>query len=110
MWSVRSRRRLGLALGDEMVPRQAGVVGAVAHRHPRLGGHQHLVAATLQDLPEDLLRQPVGADVGRVDQVDPGVQAPVDLPAGLVDPGRPDAGEPALAPEGHRAHGQLRDP
>ena len=97
-----------LALGDQVMARQA--VGAVAHGHARLGRQQHLVTAAFQDLPADLLGQPVGVDVGGVDQIDPGLQAPVDLPPGLLQVGRPDAGEPASAAEGHRAHGQDRDP
>jgi hypothetical protein len=45
----------GLTFADQVVAGQPGVVGPLPHRHARLGGHQHLVAAALQDLPQDLL-------------------------------------------------------
>ena len=89
--------------------REAGVVGAVAHRHPRLGGHQHVVAAARQRLAEDLLRGAVGVDVGRVDHVDAGVEAHVDLAARAVDVRGADVRELAAAAEGHRAEGERGD-
>jgi hypothetical protein len=100
----------GLAAGDDMVAGKPGVVRPPAHRHPDLGGQQHLVPAAREDLADDLLGQAAGVDVGGVDEVDPGLQAHVDLPSGLVHAGRPDAGEPAAAAERHRAHGEHGDP
>ncbi len=67
-----------------MVTGEAGVVRPAAHRHPYLGGHQHLVPAAAQDLAQDLLGQAAGVHVGGVDEVDPGVQAHVHLAAGAV--------------------------
>jgi hypothetical protein len=94
----------GLAAGDDVVKGQAGVVRAVAHGHPDLGGEQQLVPAAPQDLAHDLLGLAAGVDVGGVDEVDPGVQAHVHLPAGLLHVGRADVLEIPAAAERHRAH------
>ena len=88
---------------------EAGVVGPVAHRHPRLGRQQHVVAAVAQRAPDDLLRCAGGVHVGRVDQVHAGVEAHVDLAAGAVDIGAADVRELAAAAEGHRAEREGRD-
>ena len=50
-----------------------------------------------------------GVDVGRVDQVDPGVEAQVDLAAGAVDVDRADEARRPRAAEGHRAEREGRD-
>ena len=46
-----------LAFADQMIARQAFVVGAVAHPHARLGGDQHVaLALAVERLADDLLR------------------------------------------------------
>ena len=98
-----------LAGADQVVAREAGVVGAVAHRHPRLGGHSTRSRRPGERLAEDLLRGAGGVDVGGVDQVDAGVEAHVDLAARAVDVRGADVGELAAAAEGHRAEGERGD-
>ena len=44
-----------LAAGDDVLAGKAGVVRAVSHRHPHLGGDEHPVPAAGQHLAEDLL-------------------------------------------------------
>jgi hypothetical protein len=63
-----------------------------------------------QHLADDFLGLAVGVDVGGIDQVDPGVQAPVHLPPGLRHVCRPDVLERAAAAERHRAHGEHGHP
>ena len=109
MWSVPQPAQARLAACDEVVAREAGVVGPVPHRQARLGGEQHAVAPAAQRLADDLLRHAVGVDVGGVDQVDAGVEAQVDLARGAGDVGHPDRRVRAPAAEGHRAERQRRD-
>ena len=50
----------GLGRGDDVVAREAGVVGPLAHREAHLGGEQEAVAAAaVERLADDLLRRPV---------------------------------------------------
>ncbi len=100
----------GLAAGNDVVAGQPGVVRAAPHRHPHLGGHQHLVPAARQDLAQDFLGLAAGVDVGGIDEVDPGVQAHIHLPPGLGHVGRPDVFEWPAAAERHRAHGEHGNP
>ena len=95
-----------LAGADDVVAREPGVVGAVAHRHARLGGEQHAVAAAAQGAPDDLLGEAAGVDVGGVDQVDARLEAHVDLAGRAFDVGRADVGELVAAAEGHGAEGE----
>ncbi len=98
----------GLAAGDDVLPGQARVVRPVAHRHPHLGRQQQRVPAPVDHLPGDLLREPARVDVGRVDQVHPGVQAHVNVTAGRHHVGRAHRAEPAAPAERHRAKRQRR--
>ena len=81
-----------------------------AEQAPRPAEMTPLRPVLQEHLAHDVLGQPAGVDVGGVDEVDPGLQAHVDLPSGLVHIGRADAGEPAAAAERHRAHGERGDP
>jgi len=98
MWSVSRRRRLASTERKDVIARQPGVVGTVAHRHPRLGGQEHIVATSGDRLPENLLRHPGRIHVCRVEQVDACVEAERDLLLRAVDIGRADRARPALAP------------
>jgi hypothetical protein len=89
--------------------RQAGVVRAVAHRHPHLRGQQHVLALAAERLADDLLGRAGRVDVRCVDEVDPGVEAHADLALGAVDVGAADGAGPADATEGHRAEGENGD-
>src|SRR5581483_1986732 len=85
-------------------PGVAPAVGVLPHREVGLGGQDHLIpAAADQRLGHDLLGLPARVDVGRVDEVDPGVEGPVDDPDRFlvvrVAPGAEHHG-----PEAHRAH------
>src|SRR5690606_21400361 len=77
----------GLERPGQVAPGRTRGVGARARlRVPRvvpdgeagLGGEHDVVAAALEGLADDLLRLAAGVDVGRVDEVDPGVERPVD--------------------------------
>ena len=72
-----------LALGHDPPPRAALGVGIVAHRSEDLGGQDHPGAVHLgQGLPHDDLRLARRVHVGGVDEIDAGIEGPVD------DPGR----------------------
>jgi hypothetical protein len=93
-----------LDLADDPAPRVALLVGVLAHGAMDLGGEDDVVApAAGQRLADDLLGLALGVDVGGVDEVDPGVQGPVDDPDALVVVG--------VAPvaEHHRAEAELAD-
>ena len=100
----------GLTGFDQMVPRQAGVVGTGAHWEAGLGGQQHAVATATQRLAHDLLRVAVRVDVSRVDQVDAGVKRHVDLSTGPFEVGVADVPELPPTAERHRAQREARDP
>ena len=99
-----------LARRDQVEAGETRVVRPVAHRHAGLGRQHHALPPALQRLAEDLLGQAARVDVGGVDQVDPGVDAPIDLPPGLLDAGGADRGEPVAAAERHRAQPEHRHP
>ena len=91
-------------LAHDPAARVAELVGVVAHLAVELGGqHDVVAAASLQRLPDDLLRLAARIDVGGVDEVDPGVERAVDDADGLVVVG--------LAPgaEHHRPEAQRAD-
>ncbi len=96
----------GVAGGDQMVARQPYLVRSLAHAEPSLGRDQRAVAATAQDFAQDLLRGAGRIDVGRIEQIDPGIEAHVDLPRRARDIGVAGLGEIATAAEGHGAHRQ----
>ena len=73
---------------DQVVARRADVVGAGAEAEGPLGGDDHLVAAALDRLAQDLLGHAVRVDVGRVEHGEPGLEADVDEPRGLGDVAR----------------------
>jgi hypothetical protein len=71
-----------------------------------LCGEQHAVALAADPLAGELFAPPLAVDVGRVDQVDAGVDGRVEDPPRLVV-GRGDAlHERARLAEGHRAEAQ----
>ena len=99
----------GLAALDDVMAGEALHVRALAHRHAHLGGDQEVIATSLEHLADDLLGQAGRVHVGRVDHVDAGVTAHVDLASGPGDVGAADHGERAATAEGHGAQGQRRD-
>jgi len=76
---------------------------------PNLGRDQDVVTPALQRLTDDLLRATGRVDVGSVDQVDPGVEAEIDLAPGVGQLGVADLREVAQSAEGHRSEGECRD-
>jgi hypothetical protein len=92
-----------LALADYVVSRETSIVGSVSHRHPDLGGEEQIVSPPRDRLPEYLLGLTVRVDIRGVEEVDPGVQAHVNLSPGPGHIRRADFAEAALPAEGHRA-------
>jgi len=91
---------------DEVLPMVASRVGIVGPACQRVFGRQDdAFPAAFKELPELLLRLPVGVVVGGVDEVAAAVEEEVEHPARLGQL-RPPA--PALA-ERHRAQGDLAD-
>ena len=109
MWSSRSRFRLASHASIRWCRERPASFGPRAHREASLGGHEDAVAAPLEDLADDLLGQAARIDVGRVDQVDPGVERHVDLAAGSAHVVGADIAKLALTSETHRPERQLRD-
>ena len=77
----------GVALFENVQPRGAEVVGAIAHGEEGLGGDEDLVALSLESLAENLLRQAVRVAVGYVEEVHAGIEAEVDHAPRFVDAG-----------------------
>jgi hypothetical protein len=74
-----------LHLLHDPAPRVAELVRIVAHRAVDLGGEHDVVAlAAGERLADDLLGLTPRVDVGRIDEVDAGIQGPVDDPDALV--------------------------
>ena len=94
----------------QVVAGAADRVGVVAGAEGRLGRDQHLVATPLDRGPQHLLGRTGGVDVGAVEQGEPGIEADVDQPAGLVDVGvAPGAEKLALAAESPGAEAEHGD-
>ena len=94
---------------EEVLPRQAPVVGAVAHGEVGLGGHDDLVAAgqVAHGPAQDLLARPARVHVGGVEEVDAVVEGLAhELPAGLLGQ---DPVPPARRAVGHHAEAEARD-
>ena len=96
----------------DVEPRGAARIHAVAGLPEHLGGDDHAVARHLQvleRLPRHLFSDAVGVYIGRVDEVDPGVERAPDQALGIgllqIADMLPDA---VVAAEGHRAQAQLR--
>ena len=64
--------------GDQPAAGAALVVALVAHRHERLGGEHDVVAPSGDGGADHLLGLAAAVHVGRIDQVDPGVEGGVD--------------------------------
>jgi hypothetical protein len=92
-----------LARADDPAPRVSLLVDVVAHPAVHLGGEHHPIPAAGQGLADDLLRLAGRVHVGGVDEVDPGVQRPLD------DPGRLVMIRIAPGPEHHRAQAKRAD-
>src|SRR6185295_5064351 len=58
--------------------REPALVRTGTHRRPDLGGEHRLLAAVREGLADDHLRLALGVAVGRVDEVDAGVQGAMD--------------------------------
>jgi hypothetical protein len=92
-----------LDLGHDPAAGAATVVRIVVERHEELRGEHDVITAPLERLADDGLRLAVREHVGGVDEVDTGVERPVnDLDALAVVLGTPVA-------EHHRAQAQLAD-
>lgn len=76
---------------DQTAARHAAVARAVAGRQAGLGRDQDGVAPSLDRLAQHLFGSPVRIDVGGIEQIDAGLQADVDQPAGLDRIARPQA-------------------
>ncbi len=63
---------------DDPPPRAAPLVTVGAHGVEALGGEDHFVPPALDGPADDLLAFAVGIHVRRVDEVDTGLQCPVD--------------------------------
>ncbi len=65
-----------LAGVDQVMARQASVIGTGAHREARLGGDEHAVLAlSAENFADDLLAGAGRIDVRRIDQIDARIQA-----------------------------------
>ncbi len=94
-----------------MLARRTGVVRPIAHREAGLGGDQHAVLAlAAENLAKDFLGGAGRIDIGRVDQVDAGIEAHIDEAAGFGNAEIADCFCPAYAAEGHGAHRHGRNP
>jgi hypothetical protein len=67
------------ALSDQMVPRGAAFVRAIANNHSGFGRNEHIIPATFQNLAENFLRDSVGITIGGIEQVDTRLEAEIDL-------------------------------
>ncbi|MNT35289.1 hypothetical protein D3C72_1713110 [compost metagenome] len=68
---------------DQPGARGAGIIRAIAHRQRHLGGDQHIVAPSLDGRAEHFFGGAVGVDIGRIEQIDAGLDADVDETACL---------------------------
>jgi hypothetical protein len=92
---------------DEMEARRAEIVRAVAGLERGLRGDEDLVAAALDRAAEHFLRRAAGVDVGGVKHSEPGVEADVDQPRGLLDVGAAEGLEELVcSAKGGRAEGE----
>ena len=94
----------GLAAGDDVPPREAHVVGIVAHATADFGGQHDVVAPILQRLAGDLFRVAANVDIGGIYKVAAGVEELVDH----TDGGR-FVGATGVVAKDHRAQAQLGD-
>ena len=103
-----SRRRLASTARIRWYRDEPTSLGPGPDAEGPLGGDEHLVAAALDRLAEDLLGQPARVDVGRVEHRQPGVEADVDEPRGLGDVARA-PGLEELAAAAERAGAEAQD-
>ena len=73
----------GLDGPNQVMARRADVVGPRAGAKRPLGGDDHLIAAALDRLAQDLLGHAARVDVGRVEHGEAGFEADIDEPRGL---------------------------
>jgi hypothetical protein len=93
-----------LDLADDPATRVAALVRVVVvHGAVELGGEHDVVPAALERLADDLLGLAARVDVGGVDDVDPGVQGPVDDADALL------MVRVAPGPEHHGSQGERAD-
>ena len=81
--------------------RQPLVLDGVSHGAPGLARQDDVLAARTEGAAEDLFRSALVVDVGRVEKIDAGVQAPIDHARGFLEIG--------LRAERHRAHASTRN-
>ncbi|CEJ45739.1 hypothetical protein XAB3213_3210009 [Xanthomonas citri pv. bilvae] len=68
----------GLHRTQQAKARRAGIVGAIAQAQAGLGRKDHLIAAALQRLAEDVFGRAIGIHICSIEQVEPCIQAQVD--------------------------------
>jgi hypothetical protein len=73
--------------------REAALMGALAHGSPDLGGQHGLLTSSLESPADDLLGLALGVHVGGVDEVEAGLERPVDDADALLVAGVPPAAE-----------------
>ena len=96
-----------LARVDDVQPGKADLVGAGPHAAAHLGRDHHVAAAAGQRAAEDLLRIAGGVDVGRVEEVDAGIEGPPHERVRLLLAQCAD--HLPLGAERHRTQAELRD-
>jgi NADPH-dependent curcumin reductase CurA len=94
---------------DDMQTRAADIVGARSGAAPHLGRDHDLLPPVAQRMRQDFLRPALRVCIGRIEQVDPGIEAEPDQPFRLFFRGGADDGERPLSAEGHRPEAQRRD-
>ena len=95
-----------LASRDQVLPRQALIVRAWTHGKARLGRHQQPVTSPFQGLPENFFGASLRIDIGRIHDIDPGIEAEVELTLGAAEIGRTGLGKKGFPAEGHGTEGK----
>lgn len=90
-----------------MIARRSNVIRSCPHAECGFSGYDHLIAASLYCLAQDLFGQAGRIGVSRVKHGQSGIQANVDEPPGLGHIGFAEAFERTLSPE--RAGSEAED-
>ena len=93
----------GFAATDDVTARQAAIVRSVAHSTIDLGRQDHAIAPTLERFAEHPLRLAARVHVGRIEQVDAGVEAAIHQPPRFCHIGGANHALAIVTGEGHGA-------
>ena len=100
----------GVNLVHDVHAREAHAIGLRTHAHAHFGS-DHQIFARQPELrerfPDDLLGLAFGIDIGRIDEIDAGVERGLDLRLGFGHPETPDDFPASLAAVGHGAQTDL---